>query len=74
MQYLYNGIDNDNQKDIKKPTVHQKPLAPMGKLNKVSKMKTKQSRQELQQMHRMMQDMDSSRTQNESDQSLIRHI
>ncbi|MGV3185352.1 MobP2 family relaxase [Weissella paramesenteroides] len=69
-----NGIDNDHQKDIKKPTIHQKPLAPMGKLNRIAKRMTKQSRQELQQMHRMMQDMDSSITQNVSDQSLSSYI
>lgn len=69
-----NGIGNDHQKDMKKPTVHQKPLAPMGKLNRIAKRMTKQSRQEMQQMHRMMQDMDNSRTQNVSDESLLRHI
>ena len=69
-----NGIDNNRQKDMKKPTVHQKPLAPMGKLNRIAKRMTKQSRQELQQMHHMMQDMDSSKRQNISDESLSRHI
>jgi hypothetical protein len=69
-----NGIDNDHQKDMKKPTIHQKPLAPIGKLNRIAKRMTKQSRQELQQVHRMMLDMDSSRTQNVSDESLSRHV
>lgn len=46
----------------------------MGKLNRIAKRMTKQRRQELQQMHRMMQDMDSSKTQNISDESLSRHI
>lgn len=32
---------------MKKPTIHQKPLAPMGKLNRIAKRMTKQSRQEL---------------------------
>ena len=69
-----NGIDNDHQKDMKKPTVHQQSLAPMGKLNRIAKRMTKQSHQELQQMYRMMQDMDSSRAQNVSDESLSSHI
>ena len=39
-----NGVDNDHQKDVKKPMVHQKSLAPIGKLNRIAKRMTKQSR------------------------------